>query len=173
MVLRLVHGFSSIDRARPGATAAGSQVLTATQARTAPAVVTDPVLKAMGDEIDRSIAQLKLNDLDKPYFIQYVVYDDEDFTASATFGALSRSSQTHQRLVHAQVRVGNYDFDNTGFAGARGGGTSTRCSCTGDTGRQLRCTSTFALAGDRLCIQIRGRNHRSETGLYTESNDAG
>ena len=79
----------------------------------------------MGDELDRSITQLKLNDLDKPYFIQYVVYDDEDFTASATFGALSRSSQTHQRLVHAQVRVGNYDFDNTGFTGGRGGGAST------------------------------------------------
>jgi len=103
----------------------GGQILTATQARTAPAVVTDPVLKAMGDEMDRSIVELKLNDLDKPYFIQYVVYDDEDFTASATFGALSRSTQTHQRLVHAQVRVGNYDFDNTGFAGARGGGTNT------------------------------------------------
>jgi len=97
-------------------------VLQGAQARAgAPAASSDPVLKAMGDELDRSITQLKLNDLDKPYFIQYVVYDDEDFTASATFGALSRSSSTHQRLVHAQVRVGNYDFDNTGFAGARGG----------------------------------------------------
>jgi len=103
----------------------GTPILSATQTRTAPAATSDPVLKAMGDELDRSIAQLKLNDLDKPYFIQYVVYDDEDFTASATFGALSRSSQTHQRLVHSQVRVGSYDFDNTGFTGARGGGAST------------------------------------------------
>src|SRR6185436_7393626 len=53
--------------------------------------------------------------------IQYVVYDDEDFTASATFGALSRSSPTHQRLVWTQVRVGGYDFYNSGFAGGRGG----------------------------------------------------
>lgn len=89
-----------------------------------PTTTSDPVLKAMGDELDRSISQLKLNDLDKPYFIQYEVYDDEDFTASATFGALSRSSPAHQRLVHAQVRVGNYDFDNTGFTGARGGQSS-------------------------------------------------
>jgi TldD protein len=103
----------------------GTQVLTATQTRTAPAATADPVLKAMGDELDRSISELKLNDLDKPYFIQYVVYDDEDFTASSTFGALSRSSQTHQRLVHSQVRVGSYDFDNTGFTGARGGAPST------------------------------------------------
>src|SRR6187399_1502821 len=104
-----------------------SAVLTATQApRTATAVATsDPVLKAMGDELDRSIAQLKLNDLDKPYFIQYVVYDDEDFTASATFGALSRSSPTHQRLVWSQVRVGDYDFDNTGYSGGRGAAGST------------------------------------------------
>jgi predicted Zn-dependent protease len=103
----------------------GTAVLSATQARTAPAAISDPVLKAMSDELDRSMTQLKLNDLDKPYFIQYVVYDDEDFTAAATFGALSRSSQTHQRLVHSQVRVGNYDFDNTGFSGARGAGAST------------------------------------------------
>ena len=103
-----------------------SAVLTATQARTAPAAASsDPVLKAMGDELDRSIAQLKLNDLDKPYFIQYIVYDDEDFTASATFGALSRSSPTHQRLVWSQVRVGGYEFDNTGFAGGRGAASSS------------------------------------------------
>ena len=96
----------------------------AQSSRTTPVTTSDPVIKAMGDELDRSIAQLKLNDLDKPYFIQYIVYDDEDFTASATFGALSRSSPTHQRLVHAQVRVGDYNFDNTGFSGARGGGAS-------------------------------------------------
>jgi TldD protein len=96
------------------------------QSRTAPAATSaDPVLKAMGDELDRSIAQLKLNDLDKPYFIQYIVYDDEDFTASATFGALSRSTPLHQRLVHAQVRVGDYDFDNTGYTGGRGNAAST------------------------------------------------
>jgi hypothetical protein len=102
----------------------GNQVLEATQARPAPAATADPVLRAMGDELDRSITELKLNDLDKPYFIQYTVYDDEDFTASATFGALSRSSPTHQRLVWAQVRVGGYDFDNTGYAGGRGGNGS-------------------------------------------------
>ncbi|HET9130624.1 MAG TPA: hypothetical protein VFO86_06745, partial [Terriglobia bacterium] len=105
----------------------GTLVLKATpaQARPTAAATSDPVLKAMSDELDRSMTQLKLNDLDKPYFIQYVVYDDEDFEASATFGAISRSRQTHQRLVHSQVRVGSYDFDNTGFVGGRGGGAST------------------------------------------------
>ncbi len=95
LVLRMVHGFGNIDIFGAGGPRQhGHPGLSATQARTAPAVISDPVLKAMGDELDRSIAELKLNDLDKPYFIQYVVYDDEDFTASATFGALSRSSQT-------------------------------------------------------------------------------
>ena len=98
----------------------GQQETAATQAR-ATSSPTDQVMRAMGDELERSITQLKLNDLDKPYFIQYTVYEDEDYTASATFGALSRSTLAHQRLVHAQVRVGDYTYDNTGFAGGRGG----------------------------------------------------
>src|SRR5215471_3394557 len=102
--------------------AAGQARPQTAQAPALPATYSDPVLKAMSDELSRSITQLKLNDLDKPYFIQYTVYDDEDFKASATFGSLTRSSPSHDRVVHAQVRVGNYDFDNTGFAGGRGGG---------------------------------------------------
>ncbi len=98
-----------------------------------PATYSDPVLKAMGDELNRSITQLKLNDLDKPYFIQYTLYDDEDFKASATFGSLTRSSPSHDRVIHAQVRVGDYDFDNTGFSGGRGGGG-------GSTGAGLQTT---------------------------------
>ena len=115
------------------AVVAAGQARQQTPAPALPATYSDPVLKAMGDELNRSITQLKLNDLDKPYFIQYTVYDDEDFKASATFGSLTRTSPSHDRVVHAQVRVGDYDFDNTGFAGGRGGGG-------GSTGAGLQTT---------------------------------
>src|SRR5436190_9233026 len=115
-----------------GIVAAG-QARPQAQAPALPATYSDPVLKAMGDELNRSITQLKLNDLDKPYFIQYTLYDDEDFKASATFGSLTRSSPSHDRVVHAQVRVGDYDFDNTGYSGGRGGGG-------GSTGAGLQTT---------------------------------
>jgi TldD protein len=82
----------------------------------------DPVFKAMGDELNRSIFQLQLRDLDKPYFIQYIVLDEEEFAARATFGALSQASPSKQRLIYSQVRVGNYNFDNSEFAAGPGGG---------------------------------------------------
>jgi len=76
---------------------------------------TETVMRAMSDELERSIKELQLNDLDKPYFIQYVVIDEDEYTAMATFGALTTSYRSQQRVVNAQVRVGNYDFDNSEF----------------------------------------------------------
>jgi TldD protein len=88
----------------------------------APATETNPVIRAMVDELNRSITELKLNNLDTPYFIQYTVLEEEEYAAGATFGALRQSAPSKQRLVNAQVRVGNYDFDNSEFVGGRGGG---------------------------------------------------
>src|SRR5262245_56636658 len=86
------------------------------------AVTADPVFRAMVDELNRSVIQLQLSNLDKPYFIQYIVLDEEEFAASATFGALRQSSPSRQRYIYSQVRVGNYDFDNTEFNPGGGGG---------------------------------------------------
>jgi TldD protein len=88
---------------------------------TAPAM-NDPIMKALSDEMTRSIAGLRLNNLDRPYFIQYIVLDEDEFTARATFGSLAASSTPKQRLIYTQVRVGSYDFDNTEFAAGPGGG---------------------------------------------------
>src|SRR5262249_17479125 len=79
------------------------------------APATDPVMRAMNDELQRSMSQLQLNDLDKPYFIQYVVIDEDDYSATSTFGALTSSDRDQQRVVSAQVRVGDYNFDNSEF----------------------------------------------------------
>ena len=81
----------------------------------------DAVLRAMSDELQRSVAELRLGNLDKPYFIQYVVLDEEEYTAQATFGALTSSDQTHQRYVQVQARVGTYDFDNSEFVSGPAG----------------------------------------------------
>ena len=76
----------------------------------------DPVMRAMSDELQRSVVELQFKDLDKPYFIQYVVLDQERYRATATFGALTSSNTTRARFVQAQVRVGDYEFDNSEFA---------------------------------------------------------
>jgi len=72
-------------------------------------------MHAMVDELERSVAELQFKDLDKPYFIQYVIVDQERYRASATFGALTGADTEAGRLMQAQVRVGTYDFDNSEF----------------------------------------------------------
>lgn len=79
------------------------------------AVSTDPVMRAMADELQRSVSELQFKDLEKPYFIQYNVLDQERYRTSATFGALTASDASRARVLQAQVRVGDYDFDNSEF----------------------------------------------------------
>jgi predicted Zn-dependent protease len=65
--------------------------------------------------LKRSVSELQFKDLEKPYFIQYIVLDQERYRASATFGALTASDTNRERYIQAQVRVGDYDFDNSEF----------------------------------------------------------
>ena len=78
-------------------------------------VPADTVMRAMSDELQRSVSELQFKDLDKPYFIQYAILDQERYRASATFGALTASDTNRNRIMQVQVRVGNYDFDNSEF----------------------------------------------------------
>jgi len=75
----------------------------------------DVVMKAMHDELDRSIRQLHLENLDKPYFISYRVIDSDNTNVSASFGALNSSHQGRSRNFNVEVRVGSYQLDNTNF----------------------------------------------------------
>jgi predicted Zn-dependent protease len=76
----------------------------------------DVVTKAMRDELDRSMKQLHLENLEKPYFISYRVVDTDRTNVSASFGALNSSSQGRSRMLNVEVRVGSYKLDNTNFA---------------------------------------------------------
>jgi hypothetical protein len=75
----------------------------------------DVVMKAMHDELGRSMQQLRLEALDKPYFIAYQVSDRRTATISATLGSLTASQQSHTRSLSVEVRVGDYTLDNTNF----------------------------------------------------------
>ncbi|MCI0339373.1 MAG: hypothetical protein L0226_17510, partial [Acidobacteria bacterium] len=75
----------------------------------------DVLLRAMQDEMARSVANLQLEGLEKPYFIEYAVTDSDNFNASAAFGAVVRSNRIRSRILQTQVRVGRYDFDSSEF----------------------------------------------------------
>jgi len=77
-------------------------------------------MQAMTDELQRSVHELQFRDLEKPYFIQYIVLDQQRYRSSATFGALTASDMSRSRIMQVQVRVGDYDFDNSEFVAGPG-----------------------------------------------------
>lgn len=77
----------------------------------------DPVLKAMLEELDRSMSQLQLPGFAKPFFIQYRIEEVEDFSTKAEFGADQGSQRTHERIARVTVRVGDYKTDSSGGRG--------------------------------------------------------
>jgi hypothetical protein len=86
----------------------------AAQASTAvsAAVASDPILKAMREELDRSKAQLKMDKVAAPYYIEYRIGDVEEWTAEAAFGALRQDQKVHGRSARVVVRVGDYKQDS-------------------------------------------------------------
>jgi hypothetical protein len=83
----------------------------------------DVVVKAMRDELARSMAGLRMENLEKPYFISYRVDDADAGVVSATLGQLTASNFGRSRALSVQVRVGGYQLDNTDFSSGRGGST--------------------------------------------------
>lgn len=80
----------------------------------------DPVLRDLQTEMARSKAQLRLENMPGPYFIDYRVVDVDDWEAEAALGALRSESHSHIRFLMVQVRLGDYKQDNSS---ARGEGT--------------------------------------------------
>jgi len=78
-------------------------------------------LEAMHDEAMRSLT-LAVANLEKPYFVEYVLDQEEVFTVSATLGGLISRNREQLRAPEVHVRVGDYKFDNSNFAGAGFGG---------------------------------------------------
>jgi predicted Zn-dependent protease len=74
----------------------------------------DAILRAMRDEMDRSRQLRVVGGGDAPYFFSYGLSDADSFHAVAQMGALVAASRNRFRVPSIEVRVGSYDFDNTG-----------------------------------------------------------
>jgi predicted Zn-dependent protease len=75
----------------------------------------DVILRAMRDELDRSRQLRVVGGGDAvPYFLSYSLSDATSFHVAASFGAALAVSRNRFRVPEIEVRVGNYDFDNTG-----------------------------------------------------------
>jgi TldD protein len=72
----------------------------------------DPILRALQAEIGRSKSQLKMDNVGAPFYIEYRVFDVEQFEANAAFGALREQNRSRIRLLRALVRIGDYKVDS-------------------------------------------------------------
>ena len=72
----------------------------------------DALFEALLAELDRSKAQLKMDQVQAPYYIEYRVSDVDDFNAEAAFGALRESQRSHVRVLRVVVRIGDYKQDS-------------------------------------------------------------
>jgi TldD protein len=72
----------------------------------------DGLLEALLTELDRSKAQLKMDQVQAPYYIEYRVNEVEDFGAEAAYGALRENQHIHVRVLRVVVRIGDYKQDS-------------------------------------------------------------
>lgn len=72
----------------------------------------DVVLRALREEMERSKAKLKLDNVPAPYYIEYRVTEIDQIEASAVFGAMRSQQHDRGRLLRVVVRVGDYKQDS-------------------------------------------------------------
>jgi hypothetical protein len=77
----------------------------------------DPLFQAMHDELERA-RKMTLSNLDTPYFAEYVIDEADNFSVSATLGGLLVRRKDRFRAPDANIRVGDYKFDNTNYVGS-------------------------------------------------------
>jgi len=97
---RNANSLSTVDAARVNAPEAH------------PAANGDPLLDALMTELDRSKSQLKMDQVDPPYYIEYRVNDVDDYSAEAAFGAVRENQRVRYRVLRVVVRIGDYKQDS-------------------------------------------------------------
>src|SRR5215471_9253756 len=88
-----------------------------------PPATTSLISRALEDEVKRAMDVLKQKGNPGPYFIGYEVNDIQNVEVEASLGATRNSNSQHSRYLDIDVRVGDYQYDNTHqIRGQRGGG---------------------------------------------------
>jgi len=70
------------------------------------------VLSTAKDELSRCLNQLKKQQV-PPYFLSYEIVDSTSVNVNGSFGTLMNSGQNHRRQLLIDLRVGDYQLDNT------------------------------------------------------------
>jgi TldD protein len=73
-----------------------------------------PVLEAMGQELDRTAARLRLDGYDPPYFVGFQVRELGTAEIAGRAGAVVTDLSRRDRRLAIDLRVGSYEFDSSG-----------------------------------------------------------
>lgn len=80
------------------------------------AVDSDNVLfRAMEDELQRTMGDLKMEGFDSPYYVAYTIQDIDYSAIKANFGAIVDDDTAKYRRLDIDLRVGDYSMDNSNF----------------------------------------------------------
>lgn len=82
----------------------------------------DVLVRALQDEMERSLTELQIDDEPKPYFVAYTVDEVSVEVVQSILGATADSNRANNRTLSVTLRVGDRKLDNTNFAGAGSGG---------------------------------------------------
>lgn len=92
-------------------------------AKPAPEIVNDPVMKVMQTELARASSDLGKTD-SPPYFISYTVHDQNLVVLVGAYGSLLTDASLQRRQADVSMRVGTAALDNTHGQSRRSGMTS-------------------------------------------------
>lgn len=75
----------------------------------------EDILFAMKSELTRSMNELKINELESPYFIEYKYVEYNASSIRGSLGSIEAANNSRSAYISVGVRVGDYSFDNTNF----------------------------------------------------------
>jgi hypothetical protein len=131
------------------------------------------LMRAMRDEMERTPQLGIVGGKDSPYFISYTVSDADSLRVTSILGATVNVSRTPFRSPSVEVRIGSYEYDNTGHVQS-GGYSGTRLD--GDwplDANYLSLRNSFWLTTDRAfktALESISRKRASQNNAAAETN---
>jgi len=96
----------------PGSSEPAARQAKGSSSASASSISSDPVLQAMQEELERSRAQLKMENVPAPFYIEYRVVDTDDYQLQSEFGSTESERRGRFRFARVVVRVGDYHLDS-------------------------------------------------------------
>lgn len=81
----------------------------------------DVLIRALKDEMERSLTELQIDEEPPPYFLSYTVNEVSTSVVQSILGGTADTNQATNRNLSVNVRVGDRELDNTNFEGGGGG----------------------------------------------------